>query len=504
MDEVTTGLAKIAKGAIILGIATAIGKLASILSRIILARTLGPQDYGAYTMIITIASIGAVLATLGIGQGVPRFIGYYKEKPEQQKKIAGTAIVLTAIIGTIASLLVYIYAKEISTLLLHNLDYTKSIQTSAILILLMSLHQTTSAIAQGLENARAVATRSNIGIPVGILAIASIAALTGMDLTGIVIGLALAYLLIILSYSPIITSSIKIQPDPAITRELLIFSAPLAITSILGLVMTWTDTLMLGYYQGSQAVGIYNVAVPIAKQLGMFLTFMAFIYGPFCASLYAKNKIQEIKRIYQVLSRWTFILALPLFVVMFVFPEATINILLGQEYIEAATPLRLLSIAFITNIIMGLSRYTLIVIGDTVSILIATLAGSIVNIALNLTLIPLYNLTGAATATAISLILTNIVYSARLYATKKIHPFTRTYIKSVLAGLLALGVLMWLSSITTVDLISAGIMVLIFLGVYAILLVILKTLDKEDKTLLRAIEKKFGIKIPEIIVRLAR
>jgi len=49
------------------------------------------------------------------------------------------------------------------------------------------------------------------------------------------------------------------------TKKLLSFSVPLLAVSMLMMVMSWTDTLMLGYFKSPDVVGLYNAALPLAN-----------------------------------------------------------------------------------------------------------------------------------------------------------------------------------------------------------------------------------------------
>ncbi|MBE9594484.1 MAG: oligosaccharide flippase family protein, partial [Proteobacteria bacterium] len=46
-------------------------------------------------------------------------------------------------------------------------------------------------------------------------------------------------------------------------KELLVFSLPLLATAMLNMIMSWTDTLMLGYFKTPDVVGLYNAALPL-------------------------------------------------------------------------------------------------------------------------------------------------------------------------------------------------------------------------------------------------
>ena len=323
----------------------------------------------------------------------------------------------------------------------------------------------------------------------------------------ILFGVGVVYLFIFLSYSTIIKKCVEIKrlvPDFKTVKMLIGFSAPLAVTSIIALVMAWTDTVMLGYFYGSKVVGVYNVAVPIAKQLSMFLGFIAFIYGPFCSSLYARNKISEIGRIYQILTKWVMFGALPLFVIVFVFPKAVINILFGHDYLAAASALRILSFAFLINVMLGLNGYTLIVFGNTRFLFFAGLVGGTTNILLNYLLIPRYGMVGAAVASATAIIILNALYSFKLYISWGIHPFTTSYLKSILASLISIGIVSFLSSTIRVTIPVAVLFLLIFGFVYAMLLVIMRAFDEEDIVMVKKVGQKLDLPVEKWIKILKR
>ncbi len=104
--------------------------------------------------------------------------------------------------------------------------------------------------------------------------------------------------------------------------------------------MTWTDTLMLGYFMTSDMVGLYNGAVPLAHLLPTILISFSFLYLPIAAQFYARNQMEELKRIYQVLARWIFIITLPIFLVLLLFPDTVLGFLFGATYIQAAMGFR--------------------------------------------------------------------------------------------------------------------------------------------------------------------
>ena len=102
--------------------------------------------------------------------------------------------------------------------------------------------------------------------------------------------------------------------------ELLRFSLPLLIVSLLSVVLGWTDTLMLGRYTKAASVGIYNVSISLAKLLTFPLSAISFVFMPIAGEMYARKQSAELGRTYQVLTKWIFSVTFPIFLYFIFFP----------------------------------------------------------------------------------------------------------------------------------------------------------------------------------------
>ncbi|MCK4732054.1 MAG: oligosaccharide flippase family protein [Methanophagales archaeon] len=149
---------------------------------------------------------------------------------------------------------------------------------------------------------------------------------------------------------------------------------------MLGMIIAWADTLMLGYFKTSAMVGLYNTAHPLAHFITSPLEALLLVYMPVTSGLYAKGKMSEMRRNFSVLTKWLCSLTLPLFLILFLFPDVVLNFLFGANYIFAATALRILSLGFIVNNFLGPNGATLIAIGESKFIMWATLATAVLNV----------------------------------------------------------------------------------------------------------------------------
>ena len=198
-------------------------------------------------------------------------------------------------------------------------------------------------------------------------------------------------------------------------------SFPMFLSGSLFLLMSWVDILMLGYFNSQTDVGVYTITLKLAALCTLILFAANTILGPKISELYHNNQMQKLAKTVQNTAKYTFLLSLPIFGVILLFPDFLLA-LFGSEFNNklATETLIILSVGQMTNVFFGAVIYILDMTGkQTISrnILLFT---AFINIALNWYLIPIYGIQGAAIATAISILFWNII---GIMYVKKIYGF---------------------------------------------------------------------------------
>ena len=153
---------------------------------------------------------------------------------------------------------------------------------------------------------------------------------------------------------------IEIQQANQTAKQLIRYSFPLLISATLINLMTWTDTIILGYFKSTAVVGIYSAVYPLVGFLTMIINSIGFVYIPIISKLWGENKTHLIGPIYQIMTKWCFMLTFPVFALMFVYPEFLLTKIYGAEYASGALVLRILSLGFVTNSYFGFRYHTII------------------------------------------------------------------------------------------------------------------------------------------------
>ena len=92
--------------------------------------------------------------------------------------------------------------------------------------------------------------------------------------------------------------------------------------------------------------------------------------------------------IYQIMTKWCFMLTFPVFALMFVYPEFLLTKIYGAEYASGAIVLRILSLGFVTNSYFGFRYHTIIASGDSDFLMKCSVASAGANALLNFMLVP--------------------------------------------------------------------------------------------------------------------
>jgi len=496
MNEASQALQRIARGTGIVFAGTVISMFFGFLSRAVIARYFSTGEYGVFNLALTVLSIALVVATLGFQNSLPREVAFYKERePSRVRDLISTALIIVALNSLIWVIVLILGAEDIAQVF-NEERLVHALKIVAFALPFSALIGMTISISQGFGRVREKVYFQNIIYPILWLILVLSLTIFNLPFASIfyvyLLAQSLTFFALFFEVYRIKLFELKFSFDSKLGKKLVVFSLPLMFVGILNFLMTWTDTLMLGYYKSSEVVGLYNAASPLARLIPIFLNSAAFLYPPIVSRLYAQGKINEMKRTYQILTKWVFLLTLPLFSVMFLFPEATILFIFGEKYVSAAPALQILALGFMFHTFLGLNGLTLVVIGQPKLNMVGDTFAVISNVVLNVLLIPKYGIVGAAVATAVSYFVANVFRSFWLYQRTKIHPFSWNYVKPLAISFGLLGLIQSLH-LRVPNIWYAIPILVVFLAVYFFLVLLSRSVDKEDVELFSAIEKKLGV-----------
>ena len=504
-DEINNALKTIVKGAGIIFVGFLSEYVISFAGKIVMARLLETTSFGWMALGSMILSFATMFSLLGLNSGVARYLPMAKNDKER-KGIILSVLYISIPVSVIVSIFIFILADEIAVRIFHDSGLVGIIKIFAIIVPFSAFINITISIFIGLKNAKLRLYVQNVIIPSARFVSVTALILFGFGAIGAACGYLVSYFIAslfsvyyLIKNSPVATS---VEPKYFYT-ELVSFSLPLMVSTSAIYVMTNTDTFMLGYFLSSAEVGIYNASYSLSTLTHVFSMSIGLIFMPVFSEMLVKNK-DESRKIYQITTKWIFMLSLPVFFVLFLFPEQVIKFTFGQKYSTGAVSLMILTLCFFVGPILGPNVQALTSIGKSKEIMYLNIVTTLLNIVLNYLLIPHFGITGAALATGLSYAILNTSYSLYLYKLEKIHPLYPTLVKPAIYSIATgLTVYTLLKHFWMLDIYAMVVFSILFLVFHVFSIFHFGGIEEEDIMLINSIERRVGINL-NIIKKIIR
>lgn len=424
--------------AFILVFSKVITLLMSIITTMILARTLTLDEYGTYSELLTISSIGVSLFSLGLPNALNYFLPQYNNKIEKQKFIGFYYVIVTAI--SLLIMIVMIFANKqiagyygnqklvIYSYFLLIIPWTKLIISS----------RSNMLVAEG-QVAREVIYCILNGLSLVILSVLIMFADGTFD-QYIMLYVIVECIFAILVHAEafrISGKTVRVSIDTKKIIELLRYTIPLGLSTAISTISLDLDKLIIGWFMDESSVAIYANA---GKELPFSLISTSFtaVFLPQIIMLVKNNKINP------AISRWKNIMELNYIILTFcvgisiVFAPQIITLLYSEQYIAGVRIFRVYSLTLLTRITYW--AMILNAFGKTAEILYNSIICLAVNTVLSILMFKYVGFIGPALATIISILVMSMLQIYR--TTKLIHknileiiPFKQFLLPTIVTGI---------------------------------------------------------------------
>lgn len=170
-----------------------------------------------------------------------------------------------------------------------------------------------------------------------------------------------------------------------------------------------TDLILLGTLNGAHDAGVYSIAARAAELVTFLVAASNMVIAPRIASLHQKGQRTSLQRLVTAATRRTLALSAPMAIVLIAAARPIITYLYGPDYAEGAAALKILAGAQVLCVAIGPTGMLMNMTGQEKLAAVSAGLAAVVNITLNLALIPAYGIIGASIATALSLTAWNIL-----------------------------------------------------------------------------------------------
>ena len=428
---------------------------AGYLVKIYVARVLGAELLGIYALGMTLVSLTQVFGVVGLQSAAGRYVAVYHatRRLDDLRGFLTRSVGIVILLNLIFSAGLIFFGPWIARNLYHAPALGQYIPLFAVLTVLGSLNVFYCQVLAGFKD---VAKRTVITNFIGsslviVLTVVLLALGTGMPgyLWAQIVNSVVVVWLLIATARRLTPPAARFSwaPLPRFDPEIRAFAAAALGMGVIDFLVTQGDKILLGLYLNPSLVGIYAVASTLTALIPIILQSVNQIFAPVIADLHAQARQDVLEKLFQTLTKWVFGLTLPLAFVVIAFALPLMRIF-GPGF-DAGWPVLVIgAIGQVVNCGVGSVGYLLLMSGNQRRLMRVQFVMAGVSVLVNITLIPVFGIVGAALAAACVNVGGNVWNFFEVRKALRISPYNRSYFALLLPTALAAASVAWLRMIT--------------------------------------------------------
>lgn len=424
-----------------------IGRLYAYANRfvitLLLARLLGAEQYGVYSLALSVAAITSTVSMLGLDDAVMRYVAIYSSRRDESglwgalQVSLGTSLLLGVMLGAALFLL----ADIISVNLFHEPQLTPLIRLISIVIPFLTLSEMLMFATRGFkkmeysviaENFVQLTLRLVLIVVLGMIGLNPYLAVIVFGISDIAASIVLVFFLN--KEFPLRRPLNTARRD---TREIYNFALPFWVSDLINTFRGHFQTILLGSLTTVTSAGIFAVVNKVNLLGHMSYRSIQTSSQPIIAELQSNGEWEQVGRLYKTISRWALTLNIPLILIMMLFPKQLLG-MFGSSFTEGSSALMILALAELAIVITGMSGPIIDMTGHNKLKMVNSVTQVIISLGMNILLIPRWGLLGAALAALISIAFINFLRMIEVYFLYRMLPYNLSLLKPLTAGLVTL------------------------------------------------------------------
>lgn len=375
-------------------------------SNIILARWLGPEGKGIFSLAILVPWMIFWFVSLGVGVSTTYYVG---QKKYSNSQIVNNSLFIAVIIIVFISLLYFSLLPIITKYLVKNVDI-EFLRISFFIFPLVLITSYLAGIPLGLQRIKEVSTIDILKTLTSLGFIVLFVVCLKGSIRGAILATLVSFLagLLFAVFLVLRISPIRIQMNLRIIKDLVGFGLKGHIGTIVQFFNYRLDMFLINIFLTPASVGIYSISVLIAELIWYIPGAVSRVLFPRIASSDIKTANQFTPQV----CRTTLFMTVCLSGVLLLIGRPLILIAFGKQFLPSLIPLQILLPGIIALSIAKVLSSDLTGRGKPLYATYTAVVSLVVTVVLDLILIPKLGVPGAALASSISYATAALILSA--------------------------------------------------------------------------------------------
>ena len=392
--------------------ASIISKLIAVALLPLYTRYLTPADYGAAEVLFAAVVAASIVVRLGVIEAVLRF---YYQSGADPARVVSTSFAALFWATTLAALVALPFAEPISQALLDQPDPELArIAVGGLWVLTLSEYMLTLFRLD--ERGLAYFTTTILSVLATIALTVYLVVGREEGARGVLLGSYLVGAVTVLALISYQWRRLSLWVDRALLRRMLRFGLPTMPAELSLYSLNFIDRIIIVRFLGLAEAGLYSLAVKFSQSVNVLVRGFQLAWPPLAYSVVDDD---EARRFYALVVTWFTTICAFLVVGIWLLARWIVRALAAPEYFDSFEAIGLIS----TGVTLYALYMVLVVIlgrtGRTEFNFPATLAATIVNVLLNLALVPPFGIVGAGLALVLSYV---VVLALMYFFTQRLFP----------------------------------------------------------------------------------
>jgi len=342
-DELVKVVEDSARGGFFLISGTTFATVIMAIASILIARLLGPELYGQYTITLVAPQLLYLFTDLGIGQGMIKFTASLRTKGETTRirKIVKCGLLLRTLAGTIIFIINYTFANFFASYFFQRPDLAPYIRIASLSILFQPIFATAASAFVGLDKTEYNALAMNVQA-IAKTVISIVLVFFGFSVAGAVIGYTASYIaaatasILILIYT--LRGNGKTENDHKVLDDLKTLThyvAPLCISLLLTGFIPIYKNIILAIFAADGEIGNYKAALNFATLITVLSVPITTALLPAFSKLDSSTG-KTIKTFFKLANKYTAMIVVPITVLIILFSNEIVQTIYGSTYHSAS------------------------------------------------------------------------------------------------------------------------------------------------------------------------
>ena len=471
---------------------------------ILVARILGPGDFGIYTLAIATAGFFGAFGDFGFSLSAVKFVSEYMEKRDiaKVKSTITNTYAAAALEGIVFTAIAFAASQYVAQALFHNAAYSIVLEVAAFTILASILWNISYSMLVGLGRGKyitlAVAAQSLMQALVSVaLAVAGFGALA--PIIGLEAGFFFGFLFAVVMEAKVLGVATKHMANVLSVKEmkrLFNFSLPLGISNFVTGLTGNFSTVFLGIYATSFVLGNFGVTSRVANLFDVIVGSIGFaLLSLFSATLANKKSNKNVGKYYNYSIYFSLLFTAPVALYIIILSLPFSYTAFGGTYSLAPIYMAIMSVGVLLTIFSSYTTNLLVGAGKVKTYLKFNILIAIAQLVSLFLLIPSYN--GLGLVVILFLIvpmITNLLFMSKAQSLFKMKieygRFARVLVSSIVSSLFIIPLIYIFGGYTIPLLIAAAIEQLIL---YPLVISRLGAIDRKNTALMEKITERIPV-----------